>query len=127
MPTITAVLNPVTRERVQSHVERGKTLFEQLKVPEGVKVWRNGNPYSGEVLQDDDTLGMVVIPQGNEDGKSIARSAIVIGATLLAAALTGPAAGNLGPIARGLVMAGTKIGWTIAANPLIPIQTKKDK
>lgn len=127
MVDVVAILSPVTRETVRAKIPAGKPLRDTLKIPEGVYVSINGRPDRGNPLSEGDLVNLIVVPQGGDTGKDMARMGIQLAAITAATALAGPlglttAAGSL-TIGGKLFVGAVAIGSTIGAHALIPPTT----
>lgn len=121
---ITAILNPVTKETVRAEVPAGRPLRDTLDIPGGVLTEINGSEDSGQSLKDGDLVSLIIVPQGGDTGKDIARTSIVIAAMAAATAAAGPlglttATGSL-TFGGSLFVGAVSVGATIGANALIP-------
>ena len=118
MPQITAVLNPVSHNKVTASIPAGKPLHEIMDLPDGLLIERNGYKYQGETLRDDDIINIVVIPQGDTDArKDLARTGIVLAAQVAAAVATQ----GMSVWAQIGISTAATVGAAIAANALIPL------
>ena len=120
MVHITACLNPISREIVTSEIPASGSLSDHIKVPDHVLIERNGKEYRNGQLKPGDTLTMVAAPRGGDQGKDIARTALVLAAVAFA-----PAAGialglKAGSLGLSLFVGAATFGAQLGASALIP-------
>jgi len=116
MPQITALLNPITKDRVMTTLPAGKTLHDTIKLGDNLIIDYNGERYDGEILKENDLISIVVPPQGGDTGKDIARTGIVLAAQVAAAFATA----KMSVFAQIAISAAVTAGASIGANAIIP-------
>lgn len=79
---IHALINPVSGKRVYCQVRAGQPLRKTLNLPDSVICQVNGQPDTGSPLQGGDLVNLMAVPKGDNQGKNIARSSMMIAAAI---------------------------------------------